>query len=61
MVGEWGFVRVSRDDFVESAARVLEIEERIGDVCDALKGDIFDLKVAGIVGPVCMVDNALFT
>jgi hypothetical protein len=52
-------VRVTGDDFVESSPRILEIEECVGDVRDALEGNIFHLKVAGIVGPVCMIHDAL--
>ena len=59
--GSNGGVRVTGDDFVESSARVLKIEECVGDVRDALQGNIFHLKVAGIVGPVCMIHNALLT
>lgn len=58
--GNQGALRVTRNNHIIPSSGVLEIEERIGNISDSLNGDILDLKITGVVYPVCMIQNGLF-
>lgn len=53
-------VRIARRNYIVPSAGVREVEERVSDVSDCLDGNIFDLKIAGIIGPIGVVQDDLF-
>jgi hypothetical protein len=54
-------VHVPRSNHIIAAARILEIEECICNVSNPgeERFQIFDLEIACVISPVCMIDNGL--
>jgi len=60
--GLGGLLRVARDDDIVSSSGILDVEKGISNVGDAIhiRRQIGHLEIARIIGPVSVVDNALF-